>query len=67
MTHILDPVVHDVEGVEPVLITLPVATGPGGAAPEPGDGARRGSAEDGGSFALLRAASGRGAGSASHD
>ena len=29
MTHTLDPVVHE---VEPVFITLPVATGPGGTA-----------------------------------
>ena len=48
MTHTLDPVVHE---VEPVFITLPVATGPGGTAPEPADGARRGSAEGGGSVA----------------
>ena len=64
MTHTLDPVVHD---VEPVFITLSVVTGLGGNAPEPGDGARRATTEGGGSVALLRAASGRGAGSASHD
>jgi len=45
------PVVHDVEGVEPVFITLPTATGSGGTTPDAGDGARRGSAEGGGSVA----------------
>ncbi len=51
MTHTLDPVVHDVEGVEPVFITLPVDTSPGRTAPKTGDGARRDSADDGGSVA----------------
>jgi len=51
MTQTLDPVVHDLEEVEPVFITLPVATGSGGSTPEPDDSARRGSAEGGGSVA----------------
>ncbi len=51
MTQALDPVVHDLEEVEPVFITLPLATSPGSAGPRPGDATRRDSVEDGGSVA----------------
>ena len=49
MTRTLDPLVHDAPEVEPVFITLPVTTSPGATAPKPDDGARRSSAEGGGS------------------
>ncbi|MGD0380483.1 MAG: hypothetical protein ABSC30_10915 [Acidimicrobiales bacterium] len=54
MTHVLDPALHDGEGVEPLFVTLPVATSPGSTAPKPGDGVRRDSGEGGGSFVIPR-------------